>query len=58
MTSNQENRYSMEVALRNFLNQNATITSSLPHFGTSFSDNLDKIGIIREQQENDKSGIA
>jgi hypothetical protein len=51
----------MEVALRNFLNQNATITSSLPHFGTlfsTFSDNLDKIGIIREQQENDKSGIA
>ena len=61
MNINQENKFSMEVALRDFLSQNATITTSLPNFRTlfsSFSENMDKIQVIRELQEADKSGIA
>jgi len=61
MKSIQKNKYSMEVALCDFLNQNATITTSLPNFGmifTSFSENLDTIQVISERQGTDKSGIA
>jgi hypothetical protein len=61
MNRNQENSYAMGVALRDFLNQNATITSPLPEFGnffTLFSDNLNHVHVIREQQEMDKTGFA
>jgi hypothetical protein len=61
MNSYQESKHSMEVALHDFLDQNATITSSLPNFGTlfsSFSENMIKIQVIRELQEADKSGIT
>jgi hypothetical protein len=56
-----ENKFAMEVALLDFLNQNTAITTSLPEFGslfTTFSDNLDKIREIREQMAADKSGIT
>ena len=61
MTNKQENKYSMELALRDFLNQNATITETIPHFGIlfpEFTDNINQIQIIREQQEADRTGIA
>jgi len=61
MNSKQESRYSMELALRDFLNQNKAVISSLPGFGslfTAFSDNIDQIQVIREKQEADKTGIA
>jgi hypothetical protein len=61
MTNKQESKYSMELALRDFLNQNATITATLPNFGTlfpTFTGNINQIQIIREQQETDKTGIA
>jgi len=60
MKSLQKDKYSMEVAIREFLDQNATITSSLPNFGTlfqAFSENMDKIRMISELQETDKTGI-
>ena len=49
----------MELALSDFLNKNASVTSVLPNFGTlfnSFSENMSKIQQISEQQEADKSG--
>jgi len=61
MNRKQESFYSMGLALRDFLNQNATITSTLPDFGsffTSFSENIRKIQELTGQQEKDKSGYA
>lgn len=61
MTNKQESKYSMKLALRDFLNQNATITATIPNFGTlfpTFTGNINQIQIIREQQETDKTGIA
>ncbi len=51
----------MELALRDFLNQNANITSTIPNFDTlfpEFTDNINQIQIIRENQEVDRTGIA
>jgi hypothetical protein len=61
MKNKNESWYLMEIAIRDFLNQNATITSNLPEFGTlftHFSDNMDQIQVIREKRESDKTGIA
>jgi hypothetical protein len=61
MNRKQKSFYVMELALRDFLDQNATITSTLPNFGsffTAFSENIRKIQIFTEQQETDKSGFA
>jgi hypothetical protein len=61
MTNKQESKYSMELVLRDFLNQNATITATIPNFGTlfpTFTANINQIQVIREQQEADKTGIA
>ena len=61
MTGKQESKYSMKLALRDFFNKNATITSILPSFGTLFplfTGNIIQIQVIREQQETDKSGIS
>jgi hypothetical protein len=61
MNTKQESKFSMGLALRDFLNQNATTTSTLPGFGnllTAFSENMDKIQAIREKQEADKTGIT
>ena len=60
MTSKQESKYSMKLAVRDFLNKNATVTATLPGYGTLFAlylANIAQIQVIREQQEIDKSGI-
>jgi hypothetical protein len=61
MNAKQKNKLAMEVAIRDFLNQNATITSSLPNFSalfSSFSENMDQIRQISEQQDTDRTGIT
>jgi len=61
MNAKQKNKFAMELALRDFLNQNATITSPLPNFAalfSSFSENMDTIRQISEQQETDRTGIT
>jgi hypothetical protein len=61
MTIKQERKLSMELALRDFLLQNATITTTLPSFATYFTPfqaNVTAIQSIRIQQEIDKTGIT
>ena len=51
----------MKLGMRDFLNKNAAITSSLPTFGVlfpQFNDNLSQIQVLRELQEINKSGIS
>jgi hypothetical protein len=60
MTGKQDGKNTMEMALRDFLLKNKTITAMLPGFDglfTTYSSNLLKIQVIRGQQEIDKSGI-
>jgi hypothetical protein len=61
MNNKQESKYSMELALYDFLNQNANITATIPNFEILFPEfkaNINQIQIIREQQEADRTGIA
>jgi len=61
MNANQKNKFTMELALRDFLNQNATIISTLPNFEalfSTFSKNMDHIRQISEQQVTDLTGIT
>ena len=51
----------MKLGMRDFLNKNAAITSTLPTFGElfpQFNDNLSQIQVLGEQQEINKSGIS
>jgi len=60
MTNKQESKYSMKLAVRDFLNKNATITATLPGYGPLYAlylSNIAQIQVVREQQEIDKSGI-
>jgi hypothetical protein len=60
MTHKEESKYSMKLALRDFLNKIATIAATLPGYGVLYAlylANLTQIQLIREQQEIDKSGI-
>ena len=60
MTHKQESKYSMKLAVRDFLIKNGTITATLPGYGALFTlylANIAQIQVIREQQEIDKSGI-
>jgi hypothetical protein len=59
MKTQFENRFRMELALRDFLNQNAAITATLPGFGNYFglfSGNMDQIQVIREIRAADRTG--
>jgi len=61
MTSEQESRLSMFMAVRDFLTANATITATLPNYAgyfTAVQNGITSIQTIREQQEFDKTGIA
>lgn len=61
MNLKQESKFSMKLALRDYFNQNASITATLPTFGIlfpQFNANMSLIQAIREQQEVDKTGIA
>jgi len=60
MNSKQEGTLSMSVGIVNFLEKNASITSSLPGFEplfTKFRINTEGILVLRKQQEIDNSGI-
>jgi hypothetical protein len=61
MTSLQESRLSMFMAVRDFLTANATITATLPNYAgyfTAVQNGITSIQTIREQQEFDKTGIT
>ena len=61
MTSEQESRLSMQMVARDFLSQNATITTALPNYAgyfTAVQIGITQIQVIREQQEFDKTGIT
>ena len=61
MTSEQESRLSMFMAVRDFLTANATITATLPNYAgyfTAVQNGITSIQTIREQQEFDKTGIT
>jgi len=61
MTSEQESRLSMFMAVRDFLTANATITATLPNYAgyfTAVQNGVTSIQAIREQQEFDKTGIT
>ena len=60
MNNLQESKYSMELCVEDFFLSNDSVTAILPGFGpllTLFSNNVEQIQVIREQQETDKSGI-
>jgi len=61
MNSKKENRLSMYLVLRDFLDKNTAITAVLPNFAdfnTALNDGIVKIHQIRELQELDKRGLA
>jgi hypothetical protein len=61
MTNKNESKYSMELGLRDYFNQNVTITATIPNFGPlyqTFTGNLNQIQVIRLLQEVDKTGIS
>ncbi|MEI7596839.1 MAG: carboxypeptidase-like regulatory domain-containing protein [Bacteroidota bacterium] len=61
MTTEQENKFSMQLTTRDFLTTNATITATLPNYAgifTAIQTGITQIQSIREQQEFDKTGIA
>jgi hypothetical protein len=61
MTNKQESKYSMELAVRDFFNKNAAVTTTLPNFSalfTLYNNNLNQVQVIREQQEANKTGIS
>jgi len=61
MNRKQESKFGMGYGLRDLLNQNAAITSSIPEFGkylTALIENMDEILVINEKQVSDQSGIA
>jgi hypothetical protein len=61
MTSKQEIRLSMYMAVHDFLTNHSATTKSLPEFDSlfsGFSDTLSEIRRIREQQELDITGIG
>ncbi len=54
-------RLKMKLGMRDYLNKNAAITSTLPTFGVlfpQFNDNLSRIQVLSEQQQINKSGIS
>lgn len=61
MNNKQESKFTMMLAVRDFLKKNSTITAGLPGFSplfTSYVDALDRINVIWEQQERDRTGIS
>jgi hypothetical protein len=61
MNTKKENRLSMYLVLRDYLDKNSSITATLPNFAgfnTAFNDGIVKIHEIREIQEVDKRGLA
>jgi len=61
MTTKQENRLNMYLAVRDFLVTNETITKDLPNFSGNFTvlkDTIEKIQAIGELQRGDKTGIT
>jgi hypothetical protein len=61
MNNKDESWNLMGVATRDYLDLNATITSTLPGFGmlfSQFSDNMIQMQVIREKRETDTTGIA
>jgi hypothetical protein len=61
MTTNQEVKLNMYLAVRNFVIANETITKELPNFTTSYAILLNTIGEIQaiaELQKVDKKGLA
>jgi hypothetical protein len=61
MTTIQESKLNMFLALRNFLNANVNLTKDLPNFSTTFSvllETINQIQTIGEMQKADKTGIT
>jgi len=61
MTNRQENKLSMFMVVRDYLNKNTAATATLPNFNgffTQLADGIVNIHNIREQQELDKKGLA
>lgn len=61
MTTNQEIKLNMYLAVRNFVNANEAITKDLPNFSENYSLLLSTIGQIQsiaELQKVDKKGLA
>jgi len=61
MTTKQENRFTMQLVTRDYLNNNSGIVATLPNCGgyvTAMQTGITQIQVIREQQEVDKSGLA
>ncbi len=61
MNTRQENKLSMFIVVREYLNKNAAITTALPNFAslyTALTDGINQIHDIRALQELDKKGLA
>lgn len=61
MTNEQESRFSMYLAVRDFSTPNATITANLPNYAanlTIVTNTITQIQSIGEQQKFDKTGIT
>lgn len=61
MTSKQESRLSMFLAVKDYLTANATIVSALPNYSgyfTTFQNSITGIQTYAEQQMFDKTGIS
>ena len=61
MDNKQESRFAMMLAVRDFFNKNTTVTAGLPGFSplfASYMDAIDRINVIWEEQERDRTGIS
>jgi hypothetical protein len=61
MTSYQESKLSMYVAVKDYLTTNAAIVTPLPNYSstfTAFQNSLTSIQTYSEQQQFDKTGLA
>src|SRR5690348_11696303 len=61
MTTKQENRFSMQLVARDYLNANSAIVATLPNCGgyvAAVQTGITQVQLIREQQEVDKTGLA
>lgn len=61
MTTNQEIKLNMYLAVRNFMIPNEGITKALPNFSSNYAkllDTINQIQTIGEMQKTDKTGLA